>query len=72
MHYELWDVESGNLVGEYDTEEEALVTVRRIVASGWGADRLALALEYDDYDLGDDEDLPPVLHGTALAARASA
>ncbi len=72
MHYELWDTQTANLVGLYDTEEEALADVRGALALGWVVDRLALGQEYDDHDLGDDEDLPPVLHGSALAARASA
>ncbi len=28
MHYELWDTETGNLVGEYDSEDAALAVVR--------------------------------------------
>jgi hypothetical protein len=32
MAYELWDSESGNLVGRYATEDEALVAVRETVA----------------------------------------
>lgn len=29
MHYQLWDLVSGNLLGSYTTEEEALRWVRR-------------------------------------------
>ena len=32
MYYELWDVETRNLVGEYDTEVEALAFVREVVS----------------------------------------
>ncbi|MGH2356052.1 MAG: hypothetical protein ACRDJN_30970 [Chloroflexota bacterium] len=31
MSYELWDIETGNLVGGYDTEEAALEVVRRSI-----------------------------------------
>ena len=77
MHYELWDTETANLVGEYDTEDEALDGVRRLLASGWDVEHLALGQEFDDEDLGDDgigDDnlLAPTVSGAALAARAVA
>jgi hypothetical protein len=28
MHWELWDTETGNLVGDYDSEDDALAVVR--------------------------------------------
>jgi hypothetical protein len=71
MHWELWDTESGNLVGDYDSEADALAVVRdalrkqgpSVVAT------LALGAEHDD-ESGLDSDLPPVIRGTALATRA--
>jgi hypothetical protein len=71
MHWELWDTESGNMVGDYASEADALTVVRdalrrhgsSVVAS------LALGAEHDD-DLGDDDNLPPVISGQDLAARA--
>ena len=50
MFYELIDVESGNLIGTYDSEDEALSIVRRGVhlnGSGF-VDTLALGFEDDD------------------------
>lgn len=70
MHYELWDLETRNLVGEYDTETEALADVRDALAAGWDPDRLGLGREFDDHDVGDDADLGPTWSGAALAARA--
>ena len=72
MHYELWDTETANLVGEYDTEDDALDAVRRLTASGWPVEHLALGKEFDDDDIGDDELLGPTVSGVELAARASA
>lgn len=71
MHYELWDTETANLVGEYDTEAEALDSVRRLIASGWPVEHLALGREFDDDDIGDDELLGPTVSGAELAARAT-
>lgn len=76
MHYELWDTETANLVGEYDTEDEALDGVRRLLASGWDVEHLALGQEFDDEDLdvdgiGDENLLAPTVSGTVLAARAT-
>ena len=31
MTYELWEIRSGNLMGAFDTEEEALGAVRRAI-----------------------------------------
>ena len=72
MHYELWDLETANLIGEYDAENEALYSVRRFLASGWDAERLALGKEFDDDDVGDDELLGPTVSGADLAALAEA
>jgi len=72
MHYEIWDTETANLVGEYDTEAEGLAAVRRLVAGGWPAEHLGFGQEWDDDDMGDDADLAPTLHGAALVERAMA
>jgi hypothetical protein len=47
MAYELWDTESRNVVGEYETEDEALAVVRHAIdRDGPGAaDSLMLAFE---------------------------
>jgi uncharacterized protein (DUF433 family) len=71
MHWELWALNSGNLIGDYDVEADALAAVRMLLADGWSADDLGLGLEYDDGDSGDDDSLPPVRHGAVLAARAA-
>ena len=42
VHYEVWDTQTGNLVGEYDAEDQVLDAVQRLVASGWPAEHLAL------------------------------
>ena len=71
MHYELWDLETRNLVGAYDTEDEALQDVRRALAAGWPVEHLALGKEFDDDDIGDDAELGPTWSGAELAARAA-
>ena len=70
MHWELWALNSGNLICEYETEADALAMVRALVDDGWSADDLGLGLEFDDDDEGDDASLPPVLSGVALTQRA--
>ena len=68
MWYELWDQSSGNLVGDFDTRDEALAEVRwmieqsgRDVVAGWD-----LAVGRGD-EAGRDE---PVLMGDDLLDRA--
>ncbi len=72
MHFELWALNTGNVIRDYDTEAEALAVVRELLADGWSADDLGLGLEFDEGEEGDDGELPPVLSGPALAARALA
>jgi hypothetical protein len=72
MHFELWDLQTANLLGEYDTEAEALADVRDALAAGWASERLGLGREFDDGDIGDDDELGPTWSGAELAARASA
>jgi hypothetical protein len=71
MHWELWDTDSGNMVGDYDTEADALVIVRDAVRRHGPAvaATLALGAEYDD-EAGSDDELPSVLSGGELIARA--
>ena len=66
MTYELWDIETANLVGAYATGAEALVMVQRALdAYGAGyADGLALVLD-DDQD-----DVRTLAIGADLASRA--
>lgn len=33
MFYELWDVETGNIIGDFDSEAEALAMVRDLLAA---------------------------------------
>jgi hypothetical protein len=70
MHWELWALNAGNLIRDYDTEDSALAMVRDLLADGWSADDLGLGLEFDEGEDGDDARLPPVLYGHALAVRA--
>lgn len=46
MYYELWDVETANMVGTYDTESDALGAVRRMMdkAGSDAAEPCALAV----------------------------
>jgi hypothetical protein len=40
--YDLWSVASGNLVGEYATQDEALADACGMVRAGWPAEDLTL------------------------------
>ena len=70
MHWELWDMESGNLVEEFDTEEEGLRGARDVLAANAPdfAEHLALGAVCD---VGESAatDLPPVLRGAALVEK---
>lgn len=68
MFYELMDVESGNLLGTYDTEIEALAAVRQAVQANGTAYVGALALGCSDDDGGG----ALIAEGTDLLARAVA
>jgi hypothetical protein len=48
--YEIWDVETGNLVGAYDTPNEALTTVNRTLVRYGEASIRHFALGYEDDD----------------------
>ena len=66
-YWELWDVDSGNLVADFDTESDALVLVRELIGKGWNASHLSLAFEDPDVEV---DDLPPGVTGDELARRA--
>jgi hypothetical protein len=69
MHYEVWTTSTGNLVADCDSEVDALAVARDLLAAGWSADHLAVALERDAGEELDDTSLPPPLGGAELAAR---
>ena len=72
MHYQLWDSKSSHVIDIFQTEAEGLAMVRRLLSSGWDPERLTLGLDFDEGEEGDDESLPPVVYGAALAERALA
>lgn len=66
MVYEIWDLESGNAVADFETEAEALALVRRTVHDhGRGEATPWALLAVDDTDA-----ITPVADGDALIARA--
>ena len=68
-YWELWDIDSGNLVADFDTESDGLALVRELIGKGWRASDLSLAFEDPDVDV---DDLPPGVTGDELARRAEA
>jgi hypothetical protein len=68
MYFELWDQESGNSLGDYDSEAEALAIVRDMLAENEPdyADMLSLGCTQDDGTFA------IVASGASLAARAQA
>ena len=67
MRWELWDIESGNLVGGRDSEADALALVRDLIRRGWPVGALSLLVEDEAVP---DEDLPTPVTGEELARRA--
>lgn len=65
MHYELWGTELGNLLAEFDTEDEGLVLVRALLDEGWSGEELALGPPPSR-----DGASAPVLTGPQLVERA--
>ena len=68
MHDDLWDIETGNYLGRYATEEEALSVVRSLIRHYGPA-------YADDLNLGAEDDAGPFgepLSGAALLARLEA
>ena len=70
MRYELWGVESANLLAEFETEEAGLAFVRSLLDEGWSGDELSLGPVPDVNHPGASAAL--VLTGEALAKRARA
>jgi len=77
VHYELWDVETGNIVSDFDTEIEALTLVRDLLAANKPDYAGALALgRTDDYGrtriVAEGEALPALAEagGTSSSRRA--
>jgi hypothetical protein len=50
MLYALWDLRLGNQLGVFPTEEQALATVRKVLAAAIPEEDLALEREVDDGD----------------------
>jgi hypothetical protein len=67
MHYELWGTKLGNLLAEFDTEEEGLAFVRALLDEGWSDDELALGPPPSR-----DGAAPRILTGPQLTVRARA
>ncbi|MSQ27091.1 MAG: hypothetical protein EXR51_03000 [Dehalococcoidia bacterium] len=68
IFYELWDLQSRNLIGTYSTEAEALAVVSSVVALSGGPYAEDLALGW-----ADDQDETPggqIATGAALIERA--
>jgi hypothetical protein len=67
MHWELWALDTGNLIATPETEHEALELVHELLGKGWRAEDLSLGVEDESLPV---EKLPSPLEGEALAARA--
>jgi hypothetical protein len=68
MHWELWDTESGNLVGHRDSEADALSLVRELAQLGWPVSLLTLLAEDKSKPV---HQLPPAMTGDELERRAA-
>jgi hypothetical protein len=68
MIYDLWDVESGNIINTYETEASALAVVRDLVAANGEGIIEALSLGYE----ADDGSGGLVAEGRGLWVRAQA
>ena len=66
MFYELWDLDSGNMIGDFDTEAEALAVVRSLLEVNANSFADLLSLGCTD----DDGSFRIVSQGRPLAARA--
>lgn len=67
MTYDLWDVESGNIVNTFETEREALDVVRTLLDLNGPEYALALSLGFE----GEDGSMRIIAEGDDLAARAA-
>ena len=68
MTYELWDLDSGNLIGSYETEHEALEVLRNAIDAYGKAYADAVGLGRRD----DKGQVQSIAESTALAERALA
>lgn len=66
MHFTIWHLDTGNLIGDYPTEDAALAAVRAEIQVNESPDLLVLQRE----QAGNDPEL--VASGLALATRAFA
>ena len=69
MRWDLWDIESGNLIGQRATEAVALALVRDLMLKGWPVGALSLLAEDEAVAV---EDLPSPVTGDELDRRAEA
>jgi hypothetical protein len=67
MTYDLWDVESGNIVNTFETEDDALAAVRTLLELNGDTYARALSLGCEH----DDGRMQILAEGDALAARAA-
>lgn len=67
MHWELWSIDTANLIGTYSSEDEGLSLVQELLSRGWDADNLTLLFEDESQP---PEALPAAMSGTLLAERA--
>ena len=66
MTYDLWDVESGNIVNTFETEREALDVVRTLLDLNGPEYARSLSLGFE----GDDGSMRIIAEGEDLASRA--
>ena len=67
MQWELWDVESGNLIDWRETEAEALALVRELVGKGWPVEAPSPMAEDEALAV---EALPPAVTDTEVVRHA--
>ena len=69
MHWEIWDAESGNQIGQWPTELQALEIVQDMLDGGWKLEEIAVC---GGRDVAGEGPLPPALYGDALTERLKA
>lgn len=67
MIWEVWDAVSGNAIADFETEAEALASVRRLVDDGWKVDEILFMVDDPSWA---DEDVPLAITGDALGRKA--
>ena len=70
MQYESWDAKCANVIAIVDSEVEGFALVRRLLSDGWDPEHLTLGLDFAEGEDGDDDTVPDVIYGQALAARS--